>query len=109
MSGIVIDETPPGSARYLETTAAQMYHSEPAPGDYPLRPKYRRGWITAPKQNAHSDNHGRGTHKKKLSQKAKDALPPQEKMVRVSDVSRGTSRMMTATEFAKLDWGWPVV
>lgn len=96
------------STRYIETTSQRMYHSEPAPGDYPLRARYRAGWITAPKQNKHSDNQGRGAHKKKLSAKAKALLPPQPVMVKVVDIATGKSRMMTATAFERLSWGWRI-
>lgn len=96
------------STRYIETTSQRMYHSDPAPGDMRLKKKYRAGWITAPKQNKHSDNQGRGVHKRKLNAKQKAALPPQPVMVRVVDLSKRTNRMMTATEFGKLSWGWRI-
>lgn len=109
MSGIVIDETTPGSARYIESGGGKMfYQSEVPPGDIPLKRKYTIGG-SAPSQNKHSDNQGRGAHKLKLSQKMKDALPSQPVMVRVANVQTGSTRMMTATQFAHLDWGWPIV
>lgn len=108
MPVVVGPDYKPDAVKYIETTSQRMYHSEPASGDYPLRAKYRRGWITAPKQNKHSDNQGRGAHKKKLNAKQKSLLPPQPVMVRVADIATGKSRMMTSTAFEKLPWGWRI-
>lgn len=105
----VVNMVPEGTAvRYIESTGQRFYRSEQPPNDIPLKRKYRVGG-SAPKQNKHSDNQGRGAHRHKLNARQKEALPRQPVMVRVLDLRHGYSnRMMTAQQFEALDWGWRI-
>lgn len=104
----VINMVPDGARiSYIESTSQKFYRSKQPSGDMPLKRKYRVGG-SAPKQNKHSDNQGHGAHKKKLNAKQKAALPWQPVMVKATDIATGKSRMMTATAFEQLSWGWKI-
>jgi hypothetical protein len=109
MSGIVIDETKPGQAKYIDSHSKKWYRSDVPEGSMPLKARLIAGG-SARRQNHHSDNQRRPGQlaRHKLSDKEKRELPFQEKMVMVAEVSKGTNRMMTATDFAALSWGWEI-
>lgn len=92
------------ASEYIQTSAKTMYHSEPDPRNYPLKGKYRAGWITAPHHNRHSDNQGKNRHK--IPNPTSYATP----RVMVMDLKngRGRKQMMTREQFAALDWGWKI-
>jgi hypothetical protein len=87
---------------YIESTGMKPYRSDPAEGDVQLRGKYRAGWITAPRQNKHSDNNRAA--KKRITNKAN--FRPSKVMVMYPD--SGHKVMMTRAAFADLDWGWVI-
>ena len=97
---------------YITSTAQRMYKSDPyvsKPGEARemiLPRKYRAGWITAPKQNKHSDNQRLGPKKTSGQKRKREEMPPSKVMVCFAGT--GHRVMMTREEFAALDWGWVI-
>jgi hypothetical protein len=93
---------------YIDSNGMRFYKSDPhvgqpgEPVEIPLRRKHSPGWLTAPRQNKHSDNNGRA----KIKGKATGDNPPRKVMV--VNAGRGTSVMMTQEAFAALSWGWEI-
>lgn len=87
---------------YIESTGNKPYRSDPAPGDVPLRGKYRQGFVTAPKHNKHSDNNHAA--RKRMTNKANTR--PSKVMVCYPET--GHRVMMTREAFAALPWGWVI-
>lgn len=88
---------------YITSETTKFYRSDPAEGDMTLKKKYRVGGMSK-KQGINGDHN----NKARPRVPHKDQKLGERRVLVMTDAYRGTTRIMTASQFEATEWGWNI-